>query len=153
MKNWIGRSLLVVAATILFAGPSPALLPPAPPPPRPFDDPTIARRFEAWERAFYRNTDIASTALARARTATRSRKEHQGAISRVEKAAAKNFALARRHSLEGLRDLVRLNEEVKATASSWDRKRLESTILRQREWFTNTEPNSLEILEALTEGG
>jgi hypothetical protein len=110
----------------------------------------LALRFEEWQQRFLRNVDDAAAKLAGARIAIR--KADAGAVpdSLAAKQAAREFALARQRSLESLRPLVILHAETKSAASAGDLQRLEETLNWWREWFTNTEPNSLEILKAVT---
>jgi hypothetical protein len=109
----------------------------------------LALRFEEWQQTFVRNVDVAAAKLAEARIALR--KADAGGVSDKldAKRAARDFAIARKRSLESLRPLVILHAEIKLAGSAGDLQRLEENLGRWREWFTNTEPNSLEILEAV----
>jgi hypothetical protein len=122
---------------------------PAPPPPRPFDDPSIAQRFEAWQKTYDQCVSEAAIKLARARIIIRA-EENQGGVTEAEKRASQEFTAARRMSLEQLGELAKLHADVKSSASPGDLQRIEDALRRQREWFTSTEPNTLEVLETIT---
>jgi hypothetical protein len=149
MRQRLGRFFLLIVLAMGLAVPATATPPPAPPPPRPFDDPALALRFEEWQQAFLRNVDDAAAKLAGARIAIR--KADAGAVpDSLAAKQAREFALARQRSLESLRPLVILHAETKPAASAGDLQRLQETLNWWREWFTNTEPNSLEMLKAVT---
>jgi hypothetical protein len=125
--------------------------PPPPAPPRPFDDPSIAQRYEEWEEGHQQAIYDAAAKLAQVRIALReAQADYRGAASKA-KLAAKEFAAARRRSLESLRELAILYARVKPVASAGDLQRLEERLEWGREWFANTESNTLEILEGLTD--
>lgn len=150
MCQRLARLCLLIVLALGVAVPANTTPMPPPPPPRPFDDPLLASRFEDWQEPFLRSVDDAAAKLVAARSEFRTADEAAVPDGSAAKRAAREFALARKRSLERLRPLIILQAEMKPVTSTGDRQRVEETLNSWREWFNSTESNTIEILEAAT---
>ena len=149
MRLRFARQLLITSVALAMAAAAAATPPPPPPPPRPFDDISIAERYEAWEESHEQIVYDASSKLARARFAIRGEAGPDG-VRVNPKVAAKDFATARRKTLDSLRELSVIYDKARPSASAGDLQRLKERLSWGYEWFTYTEANTLEILNAIT---
>jgi hypothetical protein len=99
--------------------------------------------------SYHKSVDEASIKLAGARRAISETK--QSGVSAAEKHAVREYILARKLNQERLRDLGRLHDELRLTASAGDLNSLAETIEEQWQFIGFTEANTLELLEAVTD--
>lgn len=124
-----------------------ASLPPAPPPPGPFDDAVMAARFKAWDAAYQQTCLEAADRLSDARSAANAARATGSSVTETERQAAHRFAVAESSCLARVHDLLLLQKDAR---SQHDFDILQGVLVNKLMFVYGTEPNVLEVLEAVS---